>query len=176
MANGDIEDALRGCSGVKDAAVLDRVDGARHSAFVELDAGVKGLLPRHLMSMLARRLPGVALPSVIVVLPSLPRRPDLSVDRLALQQIAPVDDTLDRAGGDALLAAVMQTFEDVIGVTGATPEDDLTSLGGDSLHAVEVAMELEARLGVAVTPEAFEQCPTLRHLSAWIGKRRPAGV
>ncbi len=60
-------------------------------------------------------------------------------------------------------------FERVLGVVGATVEDNLLSLGGDSLNATEIALELKARFGVDV--EIGDLVPT-RTIAEWAERIR----
>jgi amino acid adenylation domain-containing protein len=176
---GEIETALRACSGIKDGAVVARrtPDGAVRSlaAYVELKPGVRKLLPRHITSMLGQRLPAHMLPASIVVLDQLPWLANFKVDRRRLE-------TMDQANArpapelalDPDVAAVIDAFERVLRRTGIRPEDDLLSLGGDSLQAVDIALEIELALGAPVPPEAIElACPILE-LAARLAPTRRA--
>ena len=50
-------------------------------------------------------------------------------------------------------------------------DDDIFSLGGDSLHAVRVALKLEAGFGIEVPPELMEEPITVRAIAAWVDAR-----
>lgn len=169
----EIEIALKQCHGVRDAAILVRrtAAGLPRSlvAWVELRPGFGGLLPRHLMAMLTPRLPRHMLPSAIHLIDRLPLLPAFKVDRARLA-------ALDRRGAARAAAgerspmeeAVMKAVEDVLEITGSTPDDSLASLGADSLQAIGVASELERRFGIVVPPDAFELTRPICDLSHWI--------
>lgn len=172
-----IEGALRACMGVRDAAVVVRngEDGLPRAlvAYAELHPGVSGLLPRHLMSMLAQRLPREMMPAATFIVDALPRLAGSGVDRLRLAET-----DADRAARmqhrhrDPTVAGVTEAFEQVLGLAGATAEDNLLSLGGDSLQALDVAFELEARFGVEIPRQLFDPERTIEEWAQWIALHR----
>jgi amino acid adenylation domain-containing protein len=169
----EIEDALMALPEVVDAAVVVRsdVDGMPRSlaAFVVLGPNVRGLLPRHLAAMLQKRLPRYLIPWPIFVVDDLPRSPSLKLDRSQLAQLAAI--RLGKESADIenpIVAAVTKVFEQVLEVTGATPDDNVASLGGDSLQTVDIAAELERRFGVIVSDETMASSLTIQDLALWI--------
>jgi amino acid adenylation domain-containing protein len=174
---GEIEAALGGCPGVEDAAVVVRRDDAglprSLAAYVEPSPGVQGLLPRDLLSMLMQRLPRYMVPATLRVVDGLPRLPNLKVDRVQLAQIdAARAAQMVNPTDDPLIAEVAGIFETVLGTTGATPDDNVSSLGGDSLQAVKVAIELETRFRIAIPADIFESTQTIGELARWIATRQ----
>ena len=172
---GEVEAALRQCSGVADAAIVVRraPDGRPRAlaAYIEPRPGETGLLPRHVAAMAAQKLPAHMTPSIVYV-EALPRLPNFKIDRqalLAADQWRAGD--LSARAQDPLLDKVAAAFEAVVGWGGATPEDDLLSLGGDSLQAVMVMAELEERLGVIVPHEVFNGSRSIAGLTAWIARQ-----
>ena len=172
---GEIEFMLAGCAGVADAAVVTCRDEAgvtrSLAAYVEPNPGV-ALLSRDLKLMLWKRLPQYMIPATITVIDSLPRLPNLKIDRTRLHQIhtarlaqipVPVD--------DPLVVELIETFESVLGDVRATPDDNVSSLGGDSLQAIRVAIAIESRFGHAIPVDVFESTQTIRELAAWIAVR-----
>jgi acyl-coenzyme A synthetase/AMP-(fatty) acid ligase/acyl carrier protein len=174
---GEIELALAECAGVTDAAVVVRGNEAglprSLAAYVQLSPGIGELRPRDLRSMLLKRLPRYMIPATINMIDQLPRLPNLKIDRTRLaqmdaaraaQMVVPID--------DPLIADLVKIFESVLGDVRATPEDNISSLGGDSLQAVKVAVELEYRFGVAIPVDVFESTQTIRELARWIAIQR----
>lgn len=51
------------------------------------------------------------------------------------------------------------------------PGDDLFSLGGDSLQAIRIALELERAFGVEVTPETLADNSRVRDVAARLSAR-----
>lgn len=173
---GEIESALCRIHGMRDAAVVVRRDDAGVTrslvAYCELDAGGRGLFPRHLLWKLSRALPEFMVPADLFVVEALPRLPNMKVDR---DRLAELDAVRETAAGDPrghpVLIEVTGIIETVLGVSGATPEDNLSSLGGDSLQAVEIMAEVEARFGVSVPTDLFAARRNIRDLASWIAER-----
>jgi fengycin family lipopeptide synthetase E len=173
---GEIEFALADCGGVEDVAVVVRRDAAGLPrsliAYIEAKAGAP-LLPRDLRSMLTARLPRYMIPASFHVVDELPRLPNLKIDRSRLvrndaAQAARMIDPI----ADPLIGDVVQIFERVLGPVGATPDDNLSSLGGDSLQAVRVAVDLEAWFRIEIPAAVFESTQTIRELAGWIAAQR----
>jgi acyl-coenzyme A synthetase/AMP-(fatty) acid ligase/acyl carrier protein len=181
IETGEVESALRGCAGVRDAAVVVRrsEDGVPRAlvAYCELTSETNGPLPRHLRSMLRQALPVFMVPAEVLVLEELPRLPNLKVDRVMLAELD-VAGTRQRSNrsDDPLIDEVALIFERILEISGATPEDNLPSLGGDSLQAVLVAAELEARFGFAIPLEIFETRRSIRGLASWIAAEQHPSV
>jgi UDP-N-acetylmuramate--L-alanine ligase len=175
---GEIESALRECDGVSDAVVLVRKDGRGRPrslvAYVEIRPDARDeLQPARLTSFLGGRLPAYLVPSAIILVDVLPRLADLTTDRARLAQIDAADiEQAANAIDDPLLSEVAKVFESVIGTPGATLDDNIWSLGGDSLQAIRIAIELESRFGIIIPPDVFEVTRNIGDLVSWIESRR----
>ena len=174
---GEVEVLLRGCAGVRDAAIVVRRSPAgvaiALAAYVELQPDAGDLHPRHLMTLLAQRAPAHMTPAAITILEALPWLPNFKIDRQALQALDA--EAVERAEepADPLTLALAQIYERVLGVVGATADDNLLSLGGDSLNATEIALELKARYGLSV--EIADLVPT-RSIAEWAERIRAEGT
>jgi amino acid adenylation domain-containing protein len=173
---GEIESTLRGFAGVRDAAVVVRRNdtGLPRSlaGYVEPGVGAE-LLTRDLMARLAKRLPPYMLPASVSVLEEIPRLSTLKIDRTRLAEID-TSRVAELAADNALVDEVIKVFESVIGTSGATLQDNTSSLGGDSLQVIKIALELERRFGIAMDSESFDASRTIRELTCWIASRRQA--
>jgi amino acid adenylation domain-containing protein len=175
----EIENALLAFPEVADAAVVVRrnADSEPRSlaAYVMLRPEAQGLLPRHLATMLQQRLPHYLVPWPIFVIGDFPRLPSLKIDRPA---VARLDASRMDQGSDGIenpiIAEVAKVFEQVLEVTGATADDNLASLGGDSLQAVDIAAELERRFGVIISEETMASAHTIQDLALWIADQQRA--
>jgi amino acid adenylation domain-containing protein len=171
----EVESVLTALKHVSDAAVAVRrsEDGTPLSlvAYVVLRSGIKGLLPRHVQSMLAQRLPHYMVPSRIYLVGELPRLPNFKIDRRALAQMdnARACDNRERHH-DPLVDKIADIFASVIRIGVATPDDTVASLGGDSLQELDVFAELERRYGVKVSDEMIKQRPTIRSIAGWLAQ------
>jgi amino acid adenylation domain-containing protein len=177
---GEIESALRACQGVKDGAVVTRSgpDGAVRAlaAYVELTPDGDDLLPRHLMAMLSQRLPAHMVPADIVILDALPWLANFKVDRQRLNALdAEQANRAAELARDPVTVEIAKAYETILRVEGVTPRDDLLSLGGDSLQAVDIALEIEQRLGVRIAPEMLDMSCAIGELADRLGLRRLSG-
>jgi amino acid adenylation domain-containing protein len=173
---GEVEALLRSCPGVRDAAIVVRRSAAgvpvALAAYVELQPDAEDLHPRHLMTLLAQRAPAHMAPASIAILDALPWLPNFKIDRQALQALDAEAVARAEAPADPVVLAVAAVFERVLGVVGATGEDNLLSLGGDSLNATEIALELKDRYGLVV--EISDLVPT-RSIAEWAERIRAEG-
>ena len=156
---GEVESALRNCPGVRDAAIVVRRSPAglplALAAYVELEPDAGDLRPRHLMAMLSQRVPAHMTPASVTVLEALPWLPNFKIDRQKLQALDGEATARPEAPTDSLVAALAALFERTLEVGGATAEDNLLSLGGDSLNAVQIALELSSRYGLSFDVDDF---------------------
>jgi amino acid adenylation domain-containing protein len=171
-----IENVLRNIPEVADAAVIvrnnDGGDPRSLVAYAVLRAGNQGLLPRHLLRVLARKLPGHLLPAQLILLDKLPHLPNLAVDRVRLEQFdaARPLEVRDRRE-DPLIDKVAQIYEAVLRINGASADDNVDSLGGDSLQAITIQTELERQFGIAIPEEIVEQRPSIRQIARFLTLR-----
>ncbi len=173
---GEIEGALRGCPGVSDAAVVVRLSPTgvprALAAYVELQPGAGDLRPRHLMAMLSQRVPAHMMPATVAILDALPWLPNFKVDRQALQRMDAEAAAASSGPPDELVAEVASVFERTLAVVGATAEDNLLSLGGDSLNATEIALELKTRFSLQIDPADFAPTRSIAEWAERIGTMR----
>jgi acyl-coenzyme A synthetase/AMP-(fatty) acid ligase/acyl carrier protein len=170
----EVEAELRLCSGVKDASIVVRQDHAGNPmlvAYVEPQPGIDGLLPRHLSSMLRQRLPDYMLPASIFVVPDLPRLANFKIDRVRLAALDAAQAAKSSENGDARTVAVIEIFKTITDAAVVTGDDNLISIGGDSLQALDIAFELERRFKVEVSPETFDPTRTMNEWAQWLASR-----
>ncbi len=171
----EIESALRACPGLVDAVVVVRRDPEGRpvalAAYAEKAPGAGELRPRHVQALLSHKLPAYMRPAVVYLQP-LPRLANFKPDRQALEAADRARKAdLGARASDPLLDAVAEVFEAVVGCRGATGEDDLLSLGGDSLQSVQLMLELEKRFRVRIPAGAFRRSRSISELAAWIRSR-----
>ena len=169
----EVEAALKGCVGVTHAALLVRKNAAglpvALAGYVQLQSGAS---PDHIRTELSERVPPYMMPAEIVVLDQLPWLPSFKIDR---QQLGQIDAARlsQRAQTETspLIDQLIETFQHVTRVSGATPGDNMLSLGGDSLQALELMIEIGRRFQVIVPEQAQDPTRTIaqwaRDISAW---------
>ena len=176
----EVESAIINCPEVADAVVVVRRNEAgvprSLAAYVVLRPDARGMLPRHLAAMLQRRLPRYMVPWPIIAVEELPRLSNLKIDRsqLALMDTRRTGDPSHRVTNE-MVNEVAKVFERVLGVDGAMPDDDVSSLGGDSLQAVTIATELEERFAVVLSDDVMDTARTIQDLARWIAGQRVGG-
>lgn len=158
---GEIETVLRAHAAVREAVVLvteDRGGNRGLSAYLTTTAldDAEDILRAHLRS----RLPDYMIPSVFVVVDSLPILPNGKIDRTALRALQsstrgaheghtpPVTDTEK---------ALCGIWSRVLGVESVGIHDGFFALGGHSLLVIQVVVRIREVLGVEVPlPQVFD--------------------
>ncbi|HEX7242847.1 MAG TPA: amino acid adenylation domain-containing protein, partial [Longimicrobiaceae bacterium] len=165
---GEIEAALTGLEGVRDAVVVVREDtpGRRQlAAYVVPEPGAEAS-PAGLRDRLRARLPEYMVPGVFVMLERLPLNVNGKVDRPALP--AP-----DPAGEEAEYLAPRTQTEEVLCVIWAEVlerervgvESSFFDLGGHSLLATRLVSRIRQAFGVEVPLRALFEAPTVTALA-----------
>ncbi|USJ00461.1 amino acid adenylation domain-containing protein [Xanthomonas prunicola] len=148
---GEIEAALRGCDGVREAVVVACNDTGDKRLVAYLVGDMSSVDPATLRADLAARLPDHMLPAAYVRLDALPLTPNGKLDRAALP--APDAQALDLHAYVAPLGELEQVlaalWSELLGVEQVGRHDDFFALGGHSLLAVRLISRLRERLGVA---------------------------
>jgi natural product biosynthesis luciferase-like monooxygenase protein len=174
---GEIEALLLRQDGVKEAVAIARADAAgekRLLAYVTAQAGTKPQ-PEVLRAALARELPEIMVPALVLVLAALPITPNGKVDRRALPEpqaiavrpaaIAPQSD---------IEKTIASIWEDVLGLPQVGTADNFFDLGGHSLLVVQVQRRLREACGREVSITDMFRLPTIKSLAAHLGGNAPA--
>ena len=166
----EIEAALYNLETTKEAAVLADEDGEgerRLVAYVvpNVDPVPSVATVRH---GLAETLPGYMIPSVFVFLESLPRLPNRKIDRLALPAPngqRPQSEETFIAPRDDLEIRIAKIWEKTLKVTPVGVRDNFFDLGGDSLQAISLALEIEQAIGRKLPLAVLCEAPTIERLA-----------
>jgi len=160
----EAEAALTAVPGIREAVALahDGARGARLVGHLVLDDDPT-LTPESVRATLAGRLPPHLIPSPLVVHDALPLLPNRKIDRVALRgaPVTPWRTTPPRAPADDLEADVATLCAEVLELDHVGPDDDLWTLGLDSLAALALAAEV-SELGWG----PFDPSAPLRHVTA----------
>ncbi|HEV7667233.1 MAG TPA: amino acid adenylation domain-containing protein [Thermoanaerobaculia bacterium] len=182
IETGEVEAALAEHPSVREAVVVAREDRAgdrRLVGYVALDPAAPPTA-EELRRYLSAKLPAYMVPSVLVILPELPRTPNGKLDRAAL----PPPSTAEPAGAEGRATVGPRTpveevlagiWSGVLGVERVGVDDDFFALGGHSLLATRLVSRLRATFGVELPLRALFQAPTLAALAARIEQARAAG-
>ncbi|WP_330261087.1 amino acid adenylation domain-containing protein [Streptomyces sp. NBC_00539] len=118
----------------------------------------EGFDPAELFSRLRERLPHYMIPAFVVPVDSIPMNHNGKVDRKELPAASAANCLREPAGeasgapagGSEDARAIVEIFEDVIGITGVTETDSFFSIGGDSIMALQLRAQA---LGKGITLE-----------------------
>jgi hypothetical protein len=159
----EIEHHLRRVPGVENGVVVGKqlAQSAEKSlvAYVVPEAGAPGD-PRSRATAIRRylssQLPDYMVPSLVVELPALPVNHNMKLDRHALPD--PPHDVPAASPSSAVRAPRSETerllaglWQRVLGVSAVGLDDNFFDLGGQSASALQVIVEIDRELGVALT-------------------------
>ncbi|MFE2752934.1 amino acid adenylation domain-containing protein, partial [Actinosynnema sp. NPDC059335] len=160
---GEVEAALTGRAGVRDAAVVLREDRPGERRLVAYLVGDDVDVAAARAAAVAA-LPDYSVPSAFVVLPELPLTVNGKLDRRALpaprRDAAPVA-AVPRTAVEEALAAV---FADVLGVDRVGLDDGFFDLGGDSIMSIQLVSRARTA-GWVLTPRDVFELKSVRRLA-----------
>jgi acyl-coenzyme A synthetase/AMP-(fatty) acid ligase/thioesterase domain-containing protein/acyl carrier protein len=173
---GEVEAALTAVRQVKEAAVVGRddADGIKslHAYFVPQTPGA--VFVETLRAQLKAKLPGYAIPARFTMVAALPRNALGRVDRTRLPETAGRRPELFTAyvpPETNLEARLVEIWQGILKVEPIGINDNFFDLGGDSLNAVELALEMERLAGCSFSVSDFLAVPTISQLVELV--RRP---
>jgi amino acid adenylation domain-containing protein len=165
---GEIEARLLEHPHVVEAAVAVRETDTEHSvlaAFVVLQPGHDGNTADELRAFVGASLGESVTPALIVPLSAFPRTQSGKVDRPSLKKIdvSPAKPSLPSSRPTGTMQAlVAHCWEEVLSMRGISVDDDFFALGGDSIQAIEMIVQLQRLLQRPIPLGAlFFQDPTL---------------
>jgi acyl-CoA synthetase (AMP-forming)/AMP-acid ligase II/acyl carrier protein len=170
---GEIEAVLTAGDEVSDAVVVGQplpAGGRTLAAFVVPAPGHTVSILR-LRDRLRQRLPAYSIPSAVSVIDAFPLNANGKVDRAELESrratTRPTDlDTAYRPPADPIAEAVAALWSSLLGVEDIGVDDDFFQLGGNSLLAVRIIDELNARYGTSLALRQFYLDSTIAGLAA----------
>lgn len=168
---GEIEAALRGQPGVRQAAVLAHEYAPGDVCLVAYVLGTLPPLsptPSQLREALATTLPDYLIPSSFVVLDSWPTLPNGKLDRRALPEPERASSAPFVGPRNPHEQLVADIWSAVLRVPAVGVDDDFFELGGHSLHATQVVALLRDRARVDVSLRTVFQFPTVSQLARFV--------
>ena len=120
-----------------------------------------------LRDFLSQQLPAAMIPSVFVVLQSLPLMPNGKVDRHALPTFSPATPTARVVQpSSALESDLTEIWEAVLDRRGINVTENFFDLGGHSLLVAKLLLRVEQRFGKRLSLAHVFQAPTIRQFAA----------
>jgi len=167
---GEIESTLNQCTGVRESAVIARVNDVGEKclvAYVVANANTK-LNSQHLRLYLKEKLPEYMIPTAFVFLASLPLTPNGKLDRRALPEPV-LDRREDPTGYVAPRTAVEQVlagiWAEVLRVERVSIHDNFFDLGGHSLMGIRLIDHVCKELQIELPVRRLFECPTVARLA-----------
>jgi amino acid adenylation domain-containing protein len=170
---GEIEAVLSEHPEVREAVVLLREDRPGDRRLVAYVVGERPPEPGELRSLVRAKLPDYMLPSAFVFLSCLPVTSNGKLDRKALPAPEAESERHRLAPRTPLERSLVDLWSGLLGVEVGV-EDDFFALGGHSLIATQLAVQVRSRFGVDLTLRALFQTPTVAGLAATLAEARLA--
>jgi amino acid adenylation domain-containing protein len=164
----EVEDALRACAGVRDAAVVVRRDAGGSNALVAyvVPREAQAIDVAALKQQLGATLPAYMVPAAFVGLAELPLTANGKLDRAALPE--PAAEAAERRIVEprTMVETQLQAiWETVLGRTGFGVTDNFFDLGGHSLIAVRLFAQIEKVFHVKLPVSALFAAPDIAQLA-----------
>jgi len=163
---GEIERAIRRCDGVSNVAVVARELALGERQLMAYIVGSEYQKPDSstLRAQLSSLLPQYMIPQVFDWLDQLPLTPNgkLDHDKLPLPVMDGSDETEQADQAKTLLELELtRIWETLFGRSGIRRHDNFFDLGGHSLQAAHLAVELDKLLGRKISIASLLQSPTI---------------
>ncbi|MFT7535941.1 MAG: acyl carrier protein, partial [Hyphomicrobiaceae bacterium] len=178
---GEIEAAMSQHSGIREVVVVARSDGGDARLVAYYVARSEAPTVDQLRDHLRHSLPEFMVPSHFVVMPDLPRTPNLKVDRKALpapEAVASASRPVVVSAADETEDAILAIWKQSLGTDDVGVEDNFFDSGGHSILAVKVHREIAQRLGVDLQVTDLFRFTTVRALAKHLqtGKSQPTAA
>jgi thioesterase domain-containing protein/acyl carrier protein len=156
--------------GVRDAVVVLHEAAGQEPRLVGYVVAPADALPPVMRKALAERLPAYMVPSHIVVLDSFPIATSGKIDHKALPPPYREEASLVafRTPSNDCERELLAIWQEVLKISKIGIDDDFFELGGTSLQALTVFLEIEAQLGCNLSPTAILDAPTIARLAETI--------
>ena len=177
---GEVEAAIQAHPEVRECLVLTRKSqdepGEALTRVLRLVAYVVEKQPRSLTSQALRsylrgQLPDYAVPSSVVILESFPLSPAGKTDLAALPEAEQVSRDREEAyvhPRDPLESELTHMWEHILEVSPIGIHDNFFDIGGDSLNAVDLFLQIEKDLHKDLPISVLMQAPTIAELASLI--------
>jgi amino acid adenylation domain-containing protein len=164
---GEIEFALAQHAGVREVLVTTRdVNDGKRILVAYVVARGSAPSETELRNFVHAKLPEYMCPAAYVFLPRLPLNANGKVDRNALpvpDRVTPLNTLPPR---DTLQFRILKIWERVLDRRSVGVDENFFDIGGDSLRANKLLVQIEQELGLALPMSALFEAPTVERLAA----------
>lgn len=178
IESGDIEAALHRCEGIREAAVLVKLQNGEKLLAAFVSGEPRHTQPAALRSALQQQLPEYMIPAVFVPVERLPLTANGKVDRRALAALETTsavregDTIAPRSVTEELLAGI---WADVLKLPGLDTRSNVFELGGNSLLAMQVRSRIRSTFRIDIAFRQLLELPTVQSLAASLDRELKAG-
>jgi amino acid adenylation domain-containing protein len=177
---GEIEALLEKCEGVRQAIVVlreDRQDDKRLVAYL-VASGAAEPSPQGLRGALESSLPDFMVPSHFVFLSQLPLTANGKIDRKAILNLPPPSIASAKPGAgpsakhqgdsnsDPIEEQIREWFQDLLGASDVSEDDDFFALGGHSLVGIRLLSKIRSSYGIQMHLASLLHTRTVRAIAA----------
>ena len=192
----EVETTIQACAGIKDAVVIAKPNRQGDMSLIGyvVHANDADVSVREIRQQLQQTLPHHAVPNTFVTIDAVPQTPNGKTDRLALPDPAPgsfdAPESFDTPGSsdtpgsfdidkdpisnqaqvpaNELEQNITKAWQKILGIPHVSADDSFFDLGGDSLMAVQLVLEVERAVGKSLPVSVFYHTPTIRKMAQWI--------
>ncbi|SCW49988.1 amino acid adenylation domain-containing protein [Paenibacillus tianmuensis] len=170
---GEIESALRKLSGVRDAVVTVHEEREEKHLCAYLVAEEADVSISRIREELRKELPEYMIPVYMMTIGSIPVNRNGKIDKKALPPIEIKSERAYAAPRNETERAIVQVFEEVLGIGRVGLQDNFFELGGDSLKAIRIVAKLRG-LDYGLTMRELVQQRTIAEVIAKIDGKESA--
>jgi thioesterase domain-containing protein/acyl carrier protein len=163
---GEVEAAMREHIAVDQSVVTVSGTSAGGQQLCGFYTASRELCPSTLRIHLEERLPSYLVPRRLIRLDNLPLTANGKLDRDALPSAEAAPSPAPAAAATKAEQQLLEVWSHVLGVSIHDPELDFFALGGDSMSAVRVTLEVERRFAQRLPLSALLSAPTVRLMAA----------
>ena len=146
---GEIESVMSAFDGISMSAVADKKDASGRQYLVGYYTSADEIDEKLLREHLSTKLPRYMIPNYFMRLSEIPMTSSGKTDRKSLPEPAFDNSEKERVEPKTQTEAVLvQIWEDILRLDSVSCSDDFFEVGGDSLTAITMLVEIEDKLGI----------------------------